>query len=236
VTEIVAIPLALEGALAVISSFILFVGTVWLLLAAVVGVRMGYLLTAVGFFGFMIVLSFMWAFGAPGTPRFLGPKGDLPTWVPVEAGVALESRTYPVLGEYPGGKWQDPAGDDALAAEVDPAALAFAEFLAERATEELHAAGIDAEISPEDFDVHDVRFTEVDGTRLAAARAFSTTGGPEVVVFGYRDPGDEGFPSFAFLIASILGFVAHLPFLDRAERRRKEILTGGDQAAWRGPA
>jgi uncharacterized protein (DUF4213/DUF364 family) len=39
-----------------------------------------------------------------------------------------------------------------------------------------------------------------------------------------------------FLIGSTLLFGAHLPFLDRAERTRKEILTGGTAPPWYGPA
>jgi hypothetical protein len=38
------------------------------------------------------------------------------------------------------------------------------------------------------------------------------------------------------LIGSTLLFGAHLPFLDRAERKRKEILTGGTAPPWYGPA
>ena len=32
-----------------------------------------------------------------------------------------------------------------------------------------------------------------------------------------------------FLIGSVIGLAIHVPLLDRAERRRKEILTGGAQ-------
>jgi hypothetical protein len=39
-----------------------------------------------------------------------------------------------------------------------------------------------------------------------------------------------------FLIFSTIGFAIHLPFLDRAERKRKNILTGGTAPVWRGPA
>ena len=39
-----------------------------------------------------------------------------------------------------------------------------------------------------------------------------------------------------FLIGSTLLFGAHLPFLDQAERKRKEILTGGTAPPWYGPA
>jgi hypothetical protein len=55
-------------------------------------------------------------------------------------------------------------------------------------------------------------------------------------VVAYKDPGNEALPSYLFLGASLIGFVVHLPFLDRAERKRKDILTGGQQAPWRGPA
>jgi len=112
---------------------------------------------------------------------------------------------------------------------------AFQEFLAEEATAELRTAGIEGEIIPETFEITDLRFTTVDETELAAAMAFATTGGPEVLVFGYKDPGDLALPSWLFLAGSIIGFVVHLPFLDRAERSRKEILTGGEQPPWRGP-
>jgi hypothetical protein len=39
-----------------------------------------------------------------------------------------------------------------------------------------------------------------------------------------------------FLIGSTILFAIHLPLLDRAERRRKEILTGGTAPPWYGPA
>jgi hypothetical protein len=68
----------LEGSLVVVAALVLFFGSAWLLLAAVFGVRMGYLVAATGFFSFFLLLAVLWTFGAPGTNRFLGPKGDLP--------------------------------------------------------------------------------------------------------------------------------------------------------------
>ena len=223
----------IEGALAVVSAFVLFAGSVWLLLAAVFGVRMGYLVMATGFFGFMIVLSSLWAFGAPGTPAYLGPKGELPHWVALGAGVEISSPDFPVLDRYPGGPWKSAADDATLSAEVEAAELTFQEFLAEEAMAELEE---EAEIPPETFQIEDLRFAEVEGVDISAARGFATTGGPEVLIVAYKDQGNEPLPSFLFLGGSVLGFIAHLPFLDRAERRRKEILTGGEQQPWRGPA
>jgi hypothetical protein len=226
----------IEGALVVVAGFILFGGATWLLAAAVMGVRMGYLVSATSLFGFMVILSALWVFGAPGTPRFLGPKGDLPQWFGLAEGVDVTSPTYPVVDEYPAEPWTDPAEDPALAPEVEAATLAFQEFLAEEATAELQSSGIEGEVAPEAFEVEDMRFTTVEDTQLAMALAFAADGGPEVQVVGYKDPGDEGAPSFYFLGASLVGFIAHLPFLDRAEKKRKDILTGGEQPPWRGPA
>jgi hypothetical protein len=224
-----------QGVLVVVMSFVIFGGSIWILTGAVFGLRMGYLITATSLFAFMIILSALWVFGAPGTPRFLGPKGELPTWKPVAFGQQLESPTFPAVEEYPGGPWEE--ADKATTPEVEPATLAIQDFLAEEATGELRLSGqTDVEVAPEDFTVQDIRFAETDGTRLAAARAFATGGGPEVTVFAYKDPGDEALPSFVFLAGSVIGFAVHLPFLDRAERKRKEVLTGGEQAPWRGPA
>jgi hypothetical protein len=237
VSVLAQLPLPLEGALITVAAFVLFLGSVWLLAAAILGVQMGYLVTATGFFGFMIILSALWAFGAPQTPAYLGPQGTLPHWVSVAQGQEVRSPTFPEVEEYPGGPWEDPGDDARWAAEVEGATESFQGFLAERANEDLRAAGVEGEVEPQDFQVRELRFTEAeDGTLLAAARAFSVTGGPEVMVFGYKDLGNEPVPSFLFLAGSIIGFAVHLPFLDRAERRRREVLTGGDQTPWRGPA
>ena len=42
--------------------------------------------------------------------------------------------------------------------------------------------------------------------------------------------------SWMFFGGSIALFLLHLPFLDKAERKRKEILTGGNAPPWYGPA
>src|SRR5207244_1464034 len=51
------------GYLTVIMAFVVFMGSVYLLLSAVFGVRMGYLVLAVAFFGWMILFSAIWVFG-----------------------------------------------------------------------------------------------------------------------------------------------------------------------------
>jgi hypothetical protein len=216
-----------------IAAMVLFPGTVWLLTGAIFGNRMGYLISATSFFAFMIILSALWTFGAPETPRYLGPKGDLPAWVPVAAGQQLVSDAVPLIEQYPGEPWRSAKEADP---ESEAATLAFQEFLAEEATAELEGENIEAEVESSEFTIEGLVFAEVEERPVAMARGFATEGGPEVLVFGYKDPGNEPLPSYLSLAFSIIGFAVHLPFLDRAERKRKEILTGGGQPPFRGPA
>jgi hypothetical protein len=233
--EIVAISrVTVEGALTVLAAAVLFFGSVFLLLAAIFGPRMGYLVAATSLFGFMLILSVIWVFGVPGsTPPFRGPRGEAPGWVVVAQGPTLSSEQVPVQ-EYPRGPWREPGRS--LTPEVEPATLAFQEFLATQANRQLGQAGIQDRVEPDVFEVEDLRFATVDGTPYAVGRAFAQTGGPVVLVVGYKDPGFVALPSFLFLAASVIGLAVHLPFLDLAERRRKEILTGGEQKPWLGPA
>jgi hypothetical protein len=91
---------------------------------------------------------------------------------------------------------------------------------------------------PEDFVVQDVKFaTAADGTTsLAAARAFYQSGGPVYTIVMDFEVGNVSIYSYIFLAVSIIGLLVHLPFLDRVERKRKDILTGGTAPVWRGPA
>ena len=51
-----------------------------------------------------------------------------------------------------------------------------------------------------------------------------------------HDSGSVNRYSWMFLIGAVFGLAIHVPFLDRAERTRKEILTGGTAPPWYGPA
>ncbi|MEX0833717.1 MAG: hypothetical protein WD276_07610 [Actinomycetota bacterium] len=251
------LPLFSKGAATIAMAFVLFVGSVYVILAAVFGRRMGYLVLATCFFSWMLLLSALWAFGfwsqGPETPTNLGPRGTEPHWQPIAGGFEVASDRFPVTEKYPGDPWRDPTGG--ALASVDPVKTTIAEFMAETANEQAgietldgvvpaHAGGTITQedlaeavrFIPEDFSVEDVRFTAVDGTSLAAGRAFYNNGGPEVTVVAYHDSGNVPVYSYIFLAASVLGLAVHLPFLDRAERKRKEILTGGTAPPWRGPA
>lgn len=252
-TELLALaPTFWKGTAVTVAGVVLFIGSVYVLLAAFFGLRMGYLVLAVGLFGWMILLSALWVFGAPGTPKNLGPRGTEPHWeVFAAAAGPPPAAEYAQVVSYPGPPWREPT--DRTRPSVDTVATAVQNYLAARAVEEL---GLPAEeegqegppeagqtggerfhVEPAMFVVEDVRFaTADDGTFLASAESFFTFGGPRVTVFLRHDSGNVQVYSWAFLIGSVLGLAVHVPFLDRAEKRRKAVLTGGTSPPWYGPA
>jgi hypothetical protein len=59
--------------LAVPVGILIFIGSIYLLLRSNLGSKRAYLVLSVSWWGFLTVLSAMWAFGAPGTPAGGGP-------------------------------------------------------------------------------------------------------------------------------------------------------------------
>jgi hypothetical protein len=232
----------LKGGLTVVMGFVLFVGSPLLLLSAVFGRKMGYLVLAVGFVGWMVLLSALWTFGfwsqGPVTPVNLGPRGEDPTWVVESFGTAPEP-VYEVFASYPGGQaWRTPGDNENDSSSVQSVTTAAQGFLAERANERLglgiHDPGA---VQTAEFTVENIRFHATDdGVSLAAAQAYFSGGGPRLTLYLRHDSGSVNRYSWMFLIGSVAGLAIHLPFLDRAERRRKEILRGGTAPPWYGPA
>jgi hypothetical protein len=240
-------PFFWKGVAVIVCAFILFVGSIYVLLSAVFGLRMGYLVLAVGFFGWMIIMSALWAFGAPGTPRNLGPRGYEPHWQVVAAGTGTAVRSkFPISTRYPGSPWHDP--DAKALPSVDSVKAVMQNYLQGLAVKELERQGQKVctpesppgsdcfTLDPTTFVITDMKFATSDGTSLVGAQGHYAPGGLQVTMFAYRDKGNVPKYSIAFLVASILGFALHLPFLDRAERTRKQVLTGGTAPAWFGPA
>ncbi|HYU57887.1 MAG TPA: hypothetical protein VEO00_07545 [Actinomycetota bacterium] len=237
---------SVKGVLAVALGIVIFVGSVYLVVSAVTGRVLGYLITAVGFFGMMIIFSVIFVIGVPGsTPPNQGPRGPEAHWVTVAAGEEISSPEFPDVAEYPGRPWQAP--NDETRAEVEGVGTSIKEFLAERANEELGLTEDEAEeilskgpstdaVADTQFTVLNVKFLTVGDTELAAGQAYFTTGGPVVSAFAVFDRGRVPMFSWAFLIGSVILFAVHVPFLDRAERKRKEILTGGTAPPFLGPA
>jgi hypothetical protein len=233
-----------KGAGAVAMAFILFIGSVYLVLSAIFGRWMGYLVVMVSFSGWMIIMSSLWLFGfwSQGlqTPTNLGPRGAEPAWVVLDATTGRTSTTYQAFSKYPGSPWkQANQKDKTQAAAVQQASSEAQTFLAQQLNAEKHILLTSpTAYTSLQFSVDDIVFaTAEDGkTPLAVATAHFNDGGPLWTVSMYHDSGSVPRYSYMFLGGSILLFALHLPLLDRAEKKRKEFLTGGTAPAWYGPA
>jgi hypothetical protein len=231
-----------KGIGVVLAAFILFVGSVYVLLAAVFGRWMGYLVVAVAFFGWMTIQSSLWLFGfwsqGPSTPTNLGPRGPDPAWIVDYSGLN-PGAVHAELASYPSGEYPEPdLTDPQQAADVQAAQGAIQVYLATQANEEqgLDPTAFDS-IQPTSFVVDDLRFvTAQDGTQLAVAEAHFTEGGPSTTLTLHYSTGQVWHYSAMFLGASLLLLILHIPALDRAERKRKEFLIGGATPPWYGPA
>ena len=231
----------LKGGLTTIMSFVLFVGSVLLMLSFVFGRRMGYLVLAVSFFGWMILLSAIWTFGfySQGieTPVNLGPRGAEPAWV-IEAAGSDPEPVYEVFNRYPDGEgWREPGENDNDTSSIQAVTSSAQAFLAERANEDLGLPEHDPlALQTTDFVIENIQFAADDDVSLAAAEAYFAGGGPLLKLYIRHDSGSVNRYSWMFLIGSFVGLAVHLPLLDIAERKRKDILTGGTAPPWYGPA
>jgi hypothetical protein len=229
-----------KGAALVLVAFVFLPGSVWMLLAANFGALKGYLISAIAFFGFMILLSATWAFGLPGTPALTGPVGKEPSFVQFTAddpAAARYTRVRAFMGNASNGWEEAPAEteggqqlseeDEQLKADLDTAKqAALSEFIAER--------NKDVEDSSQELDVVNtdakVFYTIQDGTTLAAVvispkeppanSGLRTPTFSPVAVFAYQDPGAPALPSYLFLAGSTLLFLLHVWLLSLVERRR----------------
>jgi hypothetical protein len=232
---------SIYGYLTVAMAAVIFIGSVYVVLSAVFGIRMGYLVLATAFFSWMILWSMIWVVGAhlgiPGvtTPTNQGPRGTEAAWQPFQSGTTVSSQRYPTVSHYPDAPWRAPNESDA--SSVQEVQSAIQEFLAAEANQEHH-------INPEatnaiqttDFVVKNIKFSTSEGTSLSMGQGFYVNGGPTITVALYHNSGSVPIYSWSFLIVSLLGFAIHVPFLDRAERKRKAVLTGGARPPWLGPA
>jgi hypothetical protein len=241
-----------------ISGVILFIGSVYVLLAAIFGRWMGYLVLMIGLSGWMILQSALWLFGfwSQGieTPTNLGPRGAEPAWLVLDAGLeASADRFTSTFEAFPGDPWRpvdqtaaaEPAPAEGEAtddgggqeADIQQVTGAATTFLSEQANEELGLEPETAEaVTPTQFTVDSIAFADEGSTSLAVVRAHFSGGGPQTAVSMYYDTGSVPRYSYMFLAGSIIVFALHLPLLDRAEKQRKEFLTGGTAPPWYGPA
>jgi hypothetical protein len=100
----------IRGALIVVTAFVILPGSVYLLLATNTGAKLGFLLAAAGFFGWMAVMGWIWVVYG------IGIKGDPPTWHAEEivTGDVAERGTTEEAAGFPNGWRQLETGDPVL--------------------------------------------------------------------------------------------------------------------------
>ena len=233
-------PTFAKGIVVTLCAILLFIGSVYIFLAAIFGRRMGYFVLGSALFAWMIVLSGLWVVGsgplkvsgAQATLPNLGPRGTEPHWQILAAGSGDLRTAYAETSNYPGPAWNVPKPTNP---SISTLTTAVQTYLAAQAAKQL-TAGQAALLQPSQFVVQNPGFATSGHTSLGVVQAFNSSGGPAITVFAYHDPGNVPVYSWVFLIISIVGFAIHVPFLDRLEKHRKDVLTGGHAPPWYGPA
>ena len=214
------------GAAAVVSAIIVFCGSVWLVLAIVVGNKLAYFVTASITLAFVLIMTIVWSFAQPATP--LGPVGKLPEFLTEAVGEPGEVD-FPAADSYPDEPWRqvDPNDDAeaARAAEAETAAL-----------DAIEQAILDQEITT--FETADdaaavadsTRFLTQDGTEYSATLVgpvdeevdISNPEGAVLVVSQY-DPGNPLGLARQIGLGTLVALVAHLVLLSRSERKARRL-------------
>lgn len=212
----------ITGVGAVVAGIVIFCGSVWLLLAMVLGGRLAYFVSASVTLGFLLIMGVVWSINE------LGPLGELPSF--------QETAIGPNVSEfgYPDGDWHPPSEDDetevTLASEFEGDAIDYLESAIDKGTE-----GITFE-DPEDATANtdETRLIEVDGTTYGAtvlepsetlqqaAQKDPKIELPEpVTVVMEYDPGNTLGPARMITLGTLVLLVLHLFGLSRSERKVK---------------
>lgn len=208
-----------------ISAFVVFCGSVWLLLTVVLGARLAYFITASITLAFILMMGVVWSF----TP--LGPVGELPNFSAEAVGEGGDVD-FGAAGSFPNEPWQVPDEDD----ETESTQKAEAETAATDAVAEAIAAEEVTVIPSPDVATalsDSTRLLEQDGVTYAGVVVQEQTTGQEepeidpeaegnVLVILQYDPGNPLGLARSITIGSFIVLVVHLFGLSRAERKVRE--------------
>jgi hypothetical protein len=233
--------------LAVPIGILIFFGGPYLLLWANLGALRAYLVLFTSFFGFMLILSLFWAFGAPGTPANTGPTNlpgqvadeYLPVWVSfAEDSTLASTEPYASLIADESAFSEDIPADRAADVEsgVSEAQTFFAseeggaQITATWAVAEGPLYAVDDNGEP----VIRVVFAETyqpnaegelpEGVDESQAGEINPDGGT-FTAYAFFDAGSPSFPSYVFIALSLIGFGIHAALLHWDERRERRERT-----------
>lgn len=233
--------LFIEGVAAVISGLIVFVGSITLLLAMIMGARLAYFVSASVALGFIFIMTLVWSYGTP-----LGPVGQMPEWNGVDLQESASQLKFGPAAEYPEGAWEAPAKDDqsalTKAAELESAAIDYladqirekkgGEFLAET---DASVVADSARLLTQGEDEYGALTLEASTGALEKAKeadpdqAVTPEDATLVVVMEY-DPGNPLGKARMIAGGTFVIFALHLFGLSRAERKTKNEANGGGDA------
>ena len=239
-------------------AILIFVGSIYLLLRSNLGTRRGYLVMSTSLWGFGLLLSLFWTFGAPGTPPNVGPQNlpgteldaYLPVFRPFAATSALAEGDYAFVQSYPDGFEEPPADFEERAQEAAGEIQSYFAGLVEPYRKELQGTEEPVRVlwSPARdgarFEVVAVEYqatcqlvgeepalpAQCEGLEVGDVDPMAE---PEVF-FAFFDPGAEYFPSLLMTAIMLVLFAGHMLALYRdetRERREREELARGTAPA-----
>jgi len=218
--------LFVTGLGATIAAFVVFCGSVWLILAVVLGGRLAYFVTASITLAFILMMGAVWSFVQ------LGPVGDLPSFSAQAVGEGGDVD-FGAAGSFPDEPWRVPVEDD----DTETTQKSEAESAATDAVAEAISAGdVTAIESPDQATALSdaTRLLEQDGVTYAGVIVQQATTGenqePEldpaaegnVLVILEYDPGNPLGLARSITIGVFVLLVAHLFGLSRSERKVRE--------------
>lgn len=231
----------IEGVAAVVAAIIVFIGSMFLLLAVIMGARLAYFIAASITLAMVFIMTLVWSYGTP-----LGPVGKLPEWNPVDLAESTNQIEFGPAAQYPDQPWEVPAEDDTAAktraAELESAAIDYlaeaiqekkgGEFLAETDASVVTESARLLEQGGQEYGALELETSTAAKEKAAEAdpdQSFTPPDATLIVVMSY-DPGNPSGKARILAGGVFLVFALHLFGLSRAERRTAKELNGGGGA------
>ena len=209
--------LFLEGISATVAAIIIFCGSVFLLLAMVLGGRLAYFVTASVTLAFLLMMGIVWSINP------LGPVGKLPEWDPLDIGTDASQFELGAAGQYPEGSWQavDPedTAQTAQASELESSATDYLETAIDEGEVDTFEAASDAAVNTDLTRLLTQGDNQYGAVTLEPAEGAQ---GEETVIVMSYDPGNPLGPARAITVVTFLLLVLHLVGLSMSERRARQ--------------
>ena len=212
----------IQGMAAFVSAIIVFVGSVALLLALVLGARLAYFISATITLSFVLIMSIVWSFGWNTTP--LGPVGQLPKWSAIAVGETVDDVDFGPASSYPDeGNWhavdKDDVAESTKASELESAAGDELELAINEDKVKSFLTVSQASVNQDLTRLLEEGSDEYGGVTFEAAEGTAAEEGAQAVIFMSYDPGNPYGDARKIAGGTFILWVLHLFGLSRSERR-----------------